>query len=212
MNRLWVVESALTTTGAMADHRLALPSGRIGAFALALAADARGARVSPSACRPASRRAPAGVPTRWLEALAKDLAANAAAAWSSPGRDQPPAVHALALALNAALGNVGTTRRSCASRSTAAVADRRSSPSWSTAMRAGAVSTLVVLGGNPVYDAPADLDFAAALGQGRERRPPRRSRSTRPPSARTGTCPRRTSSRPGATPRRGRHARASCSR
>ncbi|MCM2270473.1 MAG: TAT-variant-translocated molybdopterin oxidoreductase, partial [Thermoanaerobaculia bacterium] len=38
MNRLWVVESALTTTGAMADHRLALPSGRIGGFALALAA------------------------------------------------------------------------------------------------------------------------------------------------------------------------------
>ena len=32
-------------------------------------------------------------------------------------------------------------------------------------MRGGAVQTLVVLGGNPVFDAPADLDFASAMAK-----------------------------------------------
>ena len=34
-------------------------------------------------------------------------------------------------------------------------------------MRAGKVDLLVILGGNPVYDAPADLDFADALKSGK---------------------------------------------
>ncbi len=152
MNRLWVVESAYTTTGAMADHRLALPSSRIGAFALALGR-ALGAPVLPEA---AGAGALPGVDPRWIAALAEDLRANAGRGLVVAGRDQPPAVHALALANNAALGNVGTTvllREPVdvmppSTRSLAALAQ---------AIRGGAVSTLVVLGGNPVYDAPADL-------------------------------------------------------
>ena len=34
-----------------------------------------------------------------------------------------------------------------------------------SAMKAGTIKTLVVLGGNPVFDAPADLDFAAAMAK-----------------------------------------------
>jgi molybdopterin-containing oxidoreductase family iron-sulfur binding subunit len=149
MNRLWVVESAYTTTGAMADHRLALPSGRIGAFALALARtlglpEAGGAGELP------------GVPQRWIAALAKDLRANAGRGLVVAGRDQPPAVHALALAINAALGNLGTTVLlrepvDVIPPSTPALA------ALARAISGGAVSTLVILGGNPVYDAPADL-------------------------------------------------------
>ncbi len=59
MNRLWVVESAFTTTGAMADHRLALPSGRIGAFALALGQALAAAGGGARRCRQAPRRCPA---------------------------------------------------------------------------------------------------------------------------------------------------------
>lgn len=149
MNRLWAVESAFTTTGAMADHRLALPSSRIGAFALALGRalglpEAAGAGEVP------------GVPQGWIAALAQDLRANAGRGVVIAGRDQPPAVHALALAINGALGNLGTTvllREPVdvippSTPSLAAVAQ---------AIAGGAVSTLVILGGNPVYDAPADL-------------------------------------------------------
>src|SRR6185295_19973702 len=70
MNRLWVVESAHSTTGAMADHRLALPSGRIGAFALALGQALGVPGVAGAGQVP-------GVEPRWIAALAKDLEANA---------------------------------------------------------------------------------------------------------------------------------------
>jgi len=148
MNRLWAVESAFTTTGAMADHRLTLPSGRIGAFALALG-HALGLPV------PAAGELP-GVPARWIAALAKDLKANAGNGLVVAGRDQPAAVHAMALTINAALGNLGTTVKlrepaDVLAPSTAELKD------LAAAVGGGTVSTLIVLGGNPVYDAPADL-------------------------------------------------------
>jgi molybdopterin-containing oxidoreductase family iron-sulfur binding subunit len=78
------------------------------------------------------------------------------------GREQSPAVHALALAINAALGNLGATVTlrepvDLLTASTPALAE------LAGAMRSGGVSTLFVLGGNPAYDAPADLGFASAL-------------------------------------------------
>ncbi len=162
MNRLWVVESALTTTGAMADHRLPLPSGEIGAFTLALAAALAAVGVDLGLPPGLAAAAPAGAPARWLRALADDLATHRGEGLVVAGREQPPAVHALALAINDALGNVGATltlREPVdlllpSSAELAALTD---------AMRGGEISTLIVLGGNPVYDAPADLVFADAL-------------------------------------------------
>ena len=107
MNRLWVVESELTTTGAMADHRQPMPSSRIGAFAVALASKLSAAGVSMSV--PAGAGAADLVPALWMDVLARDLAANRGKSLVVAGRDQPPAVHAMALALNTALGNLGTT-------------------------------------------------------------------------------------------------------
>ncbi|MEO6193097.1 MAG: TAT-variant-translocated molybdopterin oxidoreductase, partial [Thermoanaerobaculia bacterium] len=160
MNRLWVVESAFTTTGAMADHRLPLPSGRIGALALALGR----ALGLPEAAGAGEAGEVPGLPQKWIAALAQDLKANPGRGLVVAGRDQPPAVHALALAINAALGNLGTTvtlrepvdvMAASTPELTALVA----------AMAGGAVSTLFVLGGNPVYDAPSDLRFASALAK-----------------------------------------------
>ena len=165
MNRLWVVESAFTTTGAMADHRLPLPSGRIGALALAL-----GRRWEMPA-----RRVPGQVPSvpqQWIAALAQDLKANAGHGLVVAGRDQPPAVHALALAINAALGNLGTTV-TLREPVDVLAASTPELAALAAAMAGGAVSTLVILGGNPVYDAPADLDVRRRHGEGGRRRPPR---------------------------------------
>src|SRR5262249_13337462 len=102
MNRLWAVESAYTTTGAMADHRLALPSGQIGAFALALA-QALGAPGVSGAGQVA------GADPHWLATLAKDLKENAGHSLVVAGRGQPPAGPALALAVNAPLRHVRET-------------------------------------------------------------------------------------------------------
>src|SRR6185436_16417120 len=148
MNRLWAVESAYTTTGAMADHRLPLPSGRIGAFALDLAREL--------GLPEAAGAGGSGAPREWIAALAKDLKANQGHGLVVAGRDQPPAVHALALAINGALGNLGTT---VLLREPVDVIPP-STPELAAlaqAVAGGAVSTLFILGGNPVYDAPADL-------------------------------------------------------
>ena len=80
------------------------------------------------------------------------------------GERQPAAVHAAVCALNTHLGNTGTTV-SYHETKDAALPSVGSLASLVSSMKAGAVQTLVVLGGNPVYDAPADLDFAAALAK-----------------------------------------------
>ena len=101
MNRLYVVESTPTVTGAMADHRLPLRASDVEAFARALAEGLGGKDAEvppPPACRPT-----------WIPALVRDLQKHRGACLVIAGEQQPPAVHALAHAMNDALGNVGKT-------------------------------------------------------------------------------------------------------
>jgi molybdopterin-containing oxidoreductase family iron-sulfur binding subunit len=155
MNRLYVAESTLTVTGIAADHRLRLPSSSVAPLTLALARELGVATPEPAS---------GSFDAKWVQAVARDLKANAGKSLIVAGGHQPPAVHAVVAALNAALGNVGTTLtyveapealRSNTADLARLVAD----------MQAGKVKTLVVMGGNPSYDAPADLDFAAALAK-----------------------------------------------
>jgi molybdopterin-containing oxidoreductase family iron-sulfur binding subunit len=161
MNRLWVVEGVHSLTGANADHRLRLKSGDVAAF-VALLAEAL-ARHDPTLALPAVAAAALdGVDAAWVDALASDLLEHRGRGLILAGRRQPPAVHAAVLALNAALGNLGraVTLREPADRQGS---NLESLVDLVTAMRAGEVQTLIVLGGNPSYNAPADLDFAGAL-------------------------------------------------
>jgi MoCo/4Fe-4S cofactor protein with predicted Tat translocation signal len=161
MNRLYAVEGVYSLTGAMADHRLRLESRQIAPFLAALAA-----RLAPPTAGAANLPG-AGVPgveSRWIEALAKDLLANRGKGLIVAGERQPAAVHAAVCALNTYLGNTGKTvsyyeTKDASLPSVSAVA------SLVSAMKAGAVQTLVVLGGNPAFDAPADLDFASAMAK-----------------------------------------------
>ena len=164
MNRLWAVEAVLSITGANADHRLRLPARRIPAFVAALAAELRSHGLAIDA--PAAPEVK-GVDAAWLRALAQDLLANRGASLIVAGPRQPAAVHAAVVALNAALGNVSATvdyrePTDALLPSPAALAD------LTAALGAGQVKTLVVLGGNPAYDAPADLEFAAAAAKAEE--------------------------------------------
>jgi MoCo/4Fe-4S cofactor protein with predicted Tat translocation signal len=159
MNRLYVVEGVFSLTGAMADHRLRLESRQIAAFVAALAA-----RLGAPAAGAGSPTDLAGVDPRWIDALAKDLQANRGRGLIVAGERQPAAVHAAVCALNTSLGNTGTTVSYYETRD-AALPSVSSLASLVSAMTAGSVQTLVVLGGNPVFDAPADLDFASAMAK-----------------------------------------------
>jgi molybdopterin-containing oxidoreductase family iron-sulfur binding subunit len=143
----------------MADHRLRLESRQIAPFVAALAAHLG----APGASGQADADIP-GVDRRWIEVVAKDLLANRGRSAIIAGDRQPPAVHAAVCALNAHLGNTGETVSYYDIRD-AAVPSVSSLTSLVSAMNAGAVQTLVILGGNPVFDAPADLDFAAAMAK-----------------------------------------------
>ena len=159
MNRLYAVEGVYSLTGAMADHRLRLESRRIAPFLAALAA-----RLGVAGAGTAEPAGLPGVDGRWLDALAKDLLANRGTGLVVAGERQPPAVHAAVCALNAHLGNTGTTVSYFETKD-AGLPDVGSLASLVSAMKDGAVQTLVILGGNPVFTAPADLDFGAALAK-----------------------------------------------
>jgi MoCo/4Fe-4S cofactor protein with predicted Tat translocation signal len=161
MNRLYAVEGVYSLTGAMADHRLRLESRHIASFLAALSA--RLAQPAAGAASQAGTAVP-GVDPRWIDALAKDLLANRGKGLIVVGERQPPAVHAAACALNTHLGNTGTTVSYYETKD-AALPSVSSLASLVSAMKGGAVQTLVILGGNPVFDAPADLDFASAMAK-----------------------------------------------
>jgi MoCo/4Fe-4S cofactor protein with predicted Tat translocation signal len=160
MNRLYAVESTLSLTGAKADHRLPMRAGDIEGFARQLASSV-GAGGAPQGGR-APRTATADE-TKWAAAVAKDLQAHRGRSVVVPGDYQPAAVHQLAQAMNQALGNVGTTVTYAPAIEARAVDQHASLAELVRAMDGGQVEMLLILGGNPVFTAPADLRFAEKL-------------------------------------------------
>lgn len=165
-NRLYVVEPTLSVTGANADHRLSLPAQSIAAYARALAAALGRHGVSLGALGTALGPAElAGVALPWLEAVAKDLAQHRGSSLVIAGSRQPAALHALVHALNSALGNAGKTVVYVAPADPEEPDPFTDIAALTRDMAEGKVQTLVVLGGNPVLDAPADLQFKEALAK-----------------------------------------------
>src|ERR1051326_5370106 len=135
----------------MADHRLPIRCGEIELFARALAA-AVGVPVQSKA---------SGVPDSWLKAVARDLQNHRGSSLILAGPSQPPTVHALAHAMNATLGNVGQNITYTDPIELSPETD--SLPELAKEIEAGKVSALFILGSNPVFTAPADLQFAQLL-------------------------------------------------
>jgi molybdopterin-containing oxidoreductase family iron-sulfur binding subunit len=151
MSRLYAVESSPGLVGAAADHRLRLKPSEVEAFAKALDGALGGASA-------------AGGPwAAWIDAVAADLQSNQGRSVIVPGECQTPAVHAIAHALNARLGNVGRTVLNGPPAEVRPEDQFASLRDLAYDMDRGAVSLLVVLGGNPAFTAPADLDFAAKM-------------------------------------------------
>jgi len=157
MNRLYVVEGVYTITGGMADHRLRVPGSHIGLFTAALAAELAAAGLDLIA--PAVT---GNFDQTWIKALAADLMGNRGSSLVVAGRRQPAAVQALVALINDALDNTGKTVR-YTSNPDRMISSLSDFSSLTKAMHAGDIQSLIMLGGNPVYQAPADLDFAGAL-------------------------------------------------
>ncbi len=166
MNRLYVVESTLTSTGAMADHRQPMRARDVEAFARDLAAELgiKGSNAG-SGVAGGNYFPPPGLVagSNWLTALVRDLQKHRGASIVIAGEQQPPEVHALAHAMNDILGNVGKTVDYIAPVEANPVNAAESIKELVTDIQAGHVDTLFILGVNPVYDAPADLHFADHL-------------------------------------------------
>ena len=156
MNRLYAIESTPTLVGAKADHRLPLRASEIEAFASGLAAALGVAGVTAGTL-------PAGTDPKFLKAVADDLQTAKGRSIVVPGLRQSPAVHALCHAMNAALGNVGTTVLYTNPIEAKIDNQMASIKTLSADMQANKVEILLILGGNPSYSAPADLDFQKHL-------------------------------------------------
>jgi MoCo/4Fe-4S cofactor protein with predicted Tat translocation signal len=153
MNRLYVVESTPSLTGATADHRLGVRPSQVEHVARALARglgiDAALGETEPWA--------------EWVEAVVRDLKKHRGSCLVVAGEQQPPVVHALAHAMNDALDAIGHTVILTDPVEAAPVNQAQSIRELAADMAAGSVQLLLIVGGNPAYNAPADTNFAAAL-------------------------------------------------
>jgi molybdopterin-containing oxidoreductase family iron-sulfur binding subunit len=161
MNRLYAVEAGFSLTGAAADHRLPLPCSLIAELTARLEQEIAG-RVAADSQTPSVLSAEA---VKFTKAAAADLLAHRGQGIVMAGPRQPPEVHGLVHAINAALGNVGQTVSYTLEPDAGRPAHPEAIRALVTDMQAGRVETLLILGGNPLYDAPIDVAFAAALSK-----------------------------------------------
>ena len=164
MNRLYVIEPGMSPTGGMADHRLAARPSEMIAIAQGLLG--RVARITKSndLARFANLNpALSAQQSRFLDALATDLVRSAGKSIVAVGERQPASVHLAAIAINSALGNSGKTVRYARSLLHDPEDGPKALAALAAEIKAGKVDTLFVTAHNPVYGAPADLEFGKLL-------------------------------------------------
>ncbi len=162
MSRLYVFETSATTTGANADHRWSIKPSELEATARMISVMTGGESSQPLPGREGSFAGGADlkdfahVPL-WIQAVAKDLREHNGSSIVIAGHEALPAVHALAHAMNGALGNVGKTVLYTDPIETNWVDQRESLQELVNDIDGGRVELLIILGGNPAYNTPADL-------------------------------------------------------
>ena len=149
MSRFYAIESAPTSSGVKADHRLPVRAVDVQGIAQALLGSGSGSL--------------SGDQAKFVAAVAADLQAHRGSSVVIPGEHQPPVVHALAHAINAQLGNVGKTVVYTDPVIANPVNQLESFKDLLADMNGGKVQLLIVAGVNPLFDSPSDLDFAKAF-------------------------------------------------
>jgi Fe-S-cluster-containing dehydrogenase component len=158
MNRLYAFESSPGITGAKADHRIAMRPAEITRLALAMASRLGIPEAGKSTLR-----------DDWFDPMIRDIESQPGTSIVIAGPSQPPFIHALAHAINEKLGNIGKTvvytEPPDAQTATLAAEQTASLRELVEEMQSGTVETLVMLETNPVYSAPADLEFPKHLSR-----------------------------------------------
>ncbi len=146
MNRLYVIETTPTNTGAAADHHWSVKPSEFEGIARSIASAVSGGGAANS--NPA---------IQWVEAIAGDLQQHMGASIVIAGDSQSAEIHALAHATNALLGNAGKTVFYSDPLEANSINQRQSLQDLVNDLDTGRVELLVILGGNPVYNTPIDL-------------------------------------------------------
>ncbi len=156
MSRFYSVQSTPTNTSGKADHAMPVRASEVEQIARAIAAGVGMGAMGGG-------QAAAGPQKQFVDAVVKDLQAHRGTAVVIPGDNQPPSVHALAHAMNQALGAVGNTVVYTEAVEAKPMDQMAALKELVNDMNAGRVDLLMIVGGNPVYDAPQDLHFADAM-------------------------------------------------
>jgi len=164
MNRLYAVESGFTVTGAMADHRLKVPSAQIMNFTIELAKELQNLGIPVEVDLPTSSLTVGRDHITWIKALAVDLATHKSKSIVLAGYRQPAEVHALVFAINDALRNNGKTI-TCYHPEHTANSSVTEYQKLVDDLGKGSVKTLVILGGNPAYTANENGEFLKGLNR-----------------------------------------------
>ena len=163
MNRLYVIESTPTTTGAKADHRLPMKASEIARVGVALYLRSRlsrrphpveSARPSPRCRSCCKRSSPTWQGTKEQALLWPEIISHR--------RFMPVFTRLTSASVTSARPfSIPITVDANPVSQTDSIKDLVAD------INARKVDLLVILGGNPVYDAPADLDFANVLKNGK---------------------------------------------
>ncbi|MDE0766843.1 MAG: TAT-variant-translocated molybdopterin oxidoreductase [Opitutaceae bacterium] len=163
MNRLYVAESGFSTTGAMADHRKRLATSQMTAFLAAAALEIE-LGVEGDALKPIFQKLASGLDAdtkEWISKSMADLAHFKGESLVYAGPQLSKEAHGIALLINEKLGNLGKT----VSLVEVDADESASIEDLAAAIDSGSVDTLLISGGNPVYNAPVEIDFASKLSQ-----------------------------------------------
>ncbi|MBV8101799.1 MAG: TAT-variant-translocated molybdopterin oxidoreductase [Verrucomicrobia bacterium] len=158
-NRLYLAEPSPTITGSMADERLPIDGSVMGTLVQMLAASLG---VSQAKAEVHEREAVA-----WVEACTRQLKQTRGRSLVTAGYRQPAEVHRWVHAINAALGNIGKTVNYREVPNAAPLPPFKGLAELAQDLGSGQVETLIIIGGNPVFDAPADLEFEKKLTRAR---------------------------------------------
>jgi molybdopterin-containing oxidoreductase family iron-sulfur binding subunit len=157
MSRVYAIESTFSNTGSVADVRLGATPDRVEAVARAIAA---GLGVAGAQAEQLS-----AAEESFVKAAIADLQKAGAAGVVTVGYQASPTTHAVAHAINAKIGATGNTITFHADPAGDRPTHMKAIADLATAMNAGQVATLLIIGGNPAFDAPADVNFAMGLGK-----------------------------------------------
>ena len=157
MNRLYVAECTPSLTGAMADHRIAVSARDVALVAQQIAQALKIEGI------PSVQPGRISAHDDWISALVSDLREHRGRSLVVAGERQSPDVHVLAHLINHALGNLNETVKFYPLCDQGPANQLESLSELTRDLHRGAVKCLLILGANPVYDAPADLDFAGAM-------------------------------------------------